>query len=54
MAVFVSDYGRPHGMADEVEFRGVDVYAARDGKIAHVEHFTDRSDATEAVGLATA
>ncbi len=46
---------RPHGrMAatqNEVEMISASVYLVRDGRIARVEHYANRADALEAVGL---
>jgi len=49
VAVLVRDFGRRHDMVGEIEFRGVAIYTVRDRRIARVEHFTDRSDAAEAL-----
>jgi ketosteroid isomerase-like protein len=51
VAVFVRDYGRPRGMTNEVEFRGVAIYTVREQKVVRVEHFTERSQAAEALGV---
>jgi ketosteroid isomerase-like protein len=50
VAVFVRDYGRPRGMTEEVEFRGVAIYTVRERKIVRIEHFTERSQAAAALG----
>jgi len=49
VAAFVRDYGQPRGMTREVEFRGVAIYTVREQKIVRVEHFTERSQAAEAL-----
>ena len=51
VAVFVRDYGRPRAMTNEVEFRGVAIYTVREQKVVRVEHFTERSQAAEALGV---
>src|SRR6478672_4346766 len=48
--VLVHDYGRRHGMAEEVKLEGGAIYDVRDGKISRAEYFTKRSDAYAAAG----
>ena len=45
------DYGRRAGMAVEVRVAGAAVWTVRDGKIARVAFYLDRTEAFEAVGL---
>jgi|SRR3954447_16877749 len=45
------DYGRRHGLSDDVEMTGGALYSVRDGKIARIEFFPVREDAYAAAGL---
>jgi ketosteroid isomerase-like protein len=44
-------HSRMAGTQDEVEMIAASVYLVRDGRVARVEHFADRAEALEAVGL---
>ena len=44
-------HGRMAGIQNDVEMVGASVYHLRDGRIARVDHYADRADAIEAVGL---
>ena len=52
--VFVPSYnfGRLHGSAEEIRLDGAAVFTLRDGKVARVEFYADRTEALTAVGLA--
>jgi ketosteroid isomerase-like protein len=49
--VFVCDFARREGSEPEVPFKAAAVWTVRDGKIARVEFYPDRTEALEAVGL---
>jgi ketosteroid isomerase-like protein len=51
VVVLVRDYGRRAGMAVEVSVVSAAVWTVRDGKIAGVAFYLNRSKALEAVGL---
>jgi hypothetical protein len=44
-------YARLADSAHEIEFAPANVWTVRDGKIARVEYYTDRTEALKAVGL---
>jgi ketosteroid isomerase-like protein len=52
VVVLVRDYGRRPGMDAEVGVVSAAVWTVRDGKIARVAFYVNRSEAIEAVGLA--
>lgn len=43
--------GRMAGTQNDVEMMGASVYLVRDGKVARLDHYADRAEALEAVGL---
>jgi len=49
--VLVRLHGRMAGTESEVEMISASVYLMRDGKVARVEHYANRAEALEAVGL---
>ena len=49
--VLSRDHGHRRDLAADVEQRGASVYTVRDGKVARLEHYTNRDHALEAVGL---
>jgi ketosteroid isomerase-like protein len=49
--LFVRDFGRREGSAQEVAFNGAALWTFRDGKIARAEFFNDRTAALAAAGL---
>jgi ketosteroid isomerase-like protein len=51
VVVLPRDYGRRAGTAAEVSVMGAAVWTVRDGKIARVAFYLNRSEALEAVGL---
>ena len=44
-------HGRLAGTQNEVEMLGASVFLMRDGRVARVEHYANRAEAFEAVGL---
>jgi ketosteroid isomerase-like protein len=44
-------HGRMGGTQNDVEMVGASIYHVRDGRVARVEHYADRADALDAVGL---
>ena len=44
-------HGRMAGTQNEVEMIAASVYLVRDGRVARVEHYANRAEALEAVGL---
>jgi ketosteroid isomerase-like protein len=44
-------HGRMAGIQHEVEMVGASVYHVRDGRVARVDHYADRTNALEAAGL---
>jgi len=44
-------HGRLAGTQNEVEMLGASVFLMRDGRVARVEHYANRAEALEAVGL---
>jgi ketosteroid isomerase-like protein len=51
VVVLPRDYGRRAGMAVEVSVIGAAVWTVREGKVARVAFYLNRSEALEAVGL---
>jgi ketosteroid isomerase-like protein len=49
--VLVLDFGRREGSTDEIRLFGSAVWTVRDGKIARVQFYPDRTEALKAVGL---
>ena len=49
--VLVRLHGRMAGTQNEVEMIAGSVYLVRDGRVARIEHYANRADALEAVGL---
>jgi ketosteroid isomerase-like protein len=49
--VLVRDYGRPAGMSVEARVVAGAVWTVRDGRVARVAFYLNRSEALEAVGL---
>jgi ketosteroid isomerase-like protein len=45
-------HGRMAGTQNEVEMLGASVFLMRDGRVARVDHYANRAEALEAVGLA--
>ena len=44
-------HGRMDGTQNEVEMIAASVYRVRDGRVARIDHYADRAEALEAVGL---
>jgi ketosteroid isomerase-like protein len=44
-------HGRMAGAQNEVEMIAASVYLVRDGRVARIEHYANRAEALEAVGL---
>jgi ketosteroid isomerase-like protein len=51
VVVFVRDYGRRRGMTAEVPVIGAAVWTVREGKVARIAFYPDRTAALEAAGL---
>ena len=51
VVVLLRDHGRRKDMDAEVELIGATTFTFRDGKVARIEDYADRSKALEAVGL---
>ena len=49
--VLIRDFGRQEGSRAEVSIRAGAVWTVRDGRIARVEFYSDRSEAIQAAGL---
>jgi len=43
--------GRPRGADAEVEMFAAAIYTVKEGRVSHVEYYTDRAEALEAAGL---
>jgi ketosteroid isomerase-like protein len=54
VVVLVRDHGRLQGSDSEVENIGASIWTLREGKIARIEFYANRTDALEAAGLASA
>jgi ketosteroid isomerase-like protein len=51
VVVLTHDHARPKGSGAEVSFTGAPVWTLRDGKVACIEFYWNRSDGLKAVGL---
>ncbi len=51
VVVLLRLHGRMAGTQNEVEMIAASVYLVRDGRVARIEHYGNRADALEAVGL---
>jgi ketosteroid isomerase-like protein len=51
IVVLVRDYGRRVGVTQEISVVGAAVWTVRDGKVARVAFYLNRSEALEAAGL---
>src|SRR5450759_2025873 len=49
--VLTNDHARPKGVRAEVSFAGAPVWIGRDGKVARIEFYWNRTDGLAAVGL---
>jgi ketosteroid isomerase-like protein len=52
VVVLLRDHERREDMDAEVEIIGAAIWTIRDGKVARIEHHSDRAQALEAAGLA--
>jgi ketosteroid isomerase-like protein len=52
VVVLTRDQARPKGSSAETEFLGAPVWTVRDGKVARIEFYWDRSEGLAAAGLA--
>jgi SnoaL-like domain len=51
VVVLFRDYGRRQDMEAEIELIGAAIWTIRGGKVARIEHHSDRAQALEAAGL---
>lgn len=51
VVALVRDHGRREGMTAEVEIIGASIWIVRDGKVARIGFYPDRSQAFEAAGM---